>query len=112
MSDFIGYTTSAILIIAACSACAAVGAAFLRKWRLARALARGAVLSALVMIPVGIAILVAAFSKFANADASSKATHLARGISESMNVGALILPALLLGVPAWIIAARRLRNST
>ncbi len=84
-----------------------LGVAHPKRWELTRKLARVTTYCAgtlMVLLPFHV---VFTFSAIANADASSKATHLARGISEAMNCGVLGAPGLLIGPICWWLAARR-----
>ena len=100
-------------VMGAISALAALGSvvmALARKWELARALGRWAVIAALLSIPVALLVLSTAFGAVASADAASKATRLARGISGTMNAIAPGVPSLLVGSVVWGIASQRLQR--
>lgn len=101
---------SALGAISALAALGGVGVALARKWELARALGRWAVIAALLSLPVALLVLSSAFTVVAHADASSKATQLARGISGTMNAIAPAVPSLLVGVVVWAIASQRLQQ--
>jgi len=83
-----------------------IGAALAGRWKLGKRAARTAVGSVLAY-PV---LIVLAFGNVADADASSKATMLAKGLSEAMNCGALAVLAAIAAAVVWIAAARRERK--
>ena len=98
---------SVIGVISALAAFGSVVAALARKWELARALGRWAVIAALVVIPLALVLLVSMFGGVANAPAASKATLLAKGISGTMNAIAPGVPSVLVGAVVWAIASQR-----
>ena len=100
---------SAVALLSAIVVGASVVAAIAKKWSVARELARFAVVTAVALVPVGVVLLVVSYNLVANADARSKATLLARGISTAMNCFAPIIPAVLAGIPVWVIASQRSR---
>ena len=100
---------SAVALLSAIVVGASVVAAIAKRWSVARELARLAVLTAVALVPVGVVLLAVSFNVVANADATGKATMLARGISTAMNCFAPIIPAVLGGIPVWIIASQRSR---
>jgi hypothetical protein len=100
-------------VMGAVAVLAAAGGAVMalaRKWELARALGRWAVFAALLPVPFAIALLVTTFGAVADAEASSKATLLAKSISGTMNAVAPGVPSLLVGVVVWVIASQRLQQ--
>ena len=100
---------SAAALLSAMVVAASVVAAIVKKWSAARELARLGVLTAVALVPVGVVLLLVSYNLVANADAASKATLLARGISTAMNCFAPIIPAVLAGIPVWVIATQRSR---
>lgn len=98
-----------IVAFAAVSVLAAIGAALMRNWVIFRKCALAAALAALGLIPtVGLFVFVAR-TLDGDADSASKATLLARGISDGMNIVAIALAILLVGIPCWLLAKRRAR---
>src|SRR5690349_3537029 len=100
----------AIAGLAIAAGVAGVALAITRQWSLAREMGRLSTLTALVLVPGVVAALLLGFGAVADAAAASKATLLAKTISESMNCAGLIFPSLLLGAPVWAIASQRLRT--
>jgi hypothetical protein len=82
----------------------------LRKAERARQLAGIAMRMIAVLSVMFVAALVVDIHRVAAADATSKATMLARGISETMNCTALAFPTLMIAGAARTIAGRRLRD--
>lgn len=84
--------------------------AVLRRWELTRTFAKVTTFGGVtLMVGLPIVIVFGAFG-ISNADASSRATQLGRGISEAMNCGALGVPALLIGPLCWWLAARKTKK--
>jgi len=71
----------------------------------AKARARLSILLSILAAPLGLATAVGG-SIFAHG-ATSKATALGRGISESMNIGAFHIPVMLASIVAWATARRK-----
>jgi hypothetical protein len=96
---------SAVALLAAIVVGASLVAALAKQWVVARELARFAVLTSVALIPVGVIVLLVAFNVVA--DAAEKSSLLAGGISTAMNCFAVIVPAVLAGIPVWIVAGQR-----
>jgi cytochrome bd-type quinol oxidase subunit 2 len=83
--------------------------AIVRAWRTdnsgARRFAKFSMWAAISFIPI--MVVAAPYFALSSADAESKATVLARGISESMNCGALSFPTGMVSLVVWIVAKRR-----
>ena len=96
-----------LLVCAAAGACvAAVRRVAQRAFVAARSSAKISLLVSLAAAPVMLATaVVGAF--FPNAG-ESKATTLARGIADSMNIGSLHVPVLVTSFVVWAIARRKI----
>ena len=66
-------------------------------------------MTAVALVPVGVVLFAVSFNVVADADAAGTATMMARGISTAMNCFAPIVPAVLGGIPVWVIASQRSR---
>jgi hypothetical protein len=95
---------------------------FVKRWALARLVAKRATLLAIVVLGLAVAELQVLSSAPAliapllvqvlpSGDPSVKARALAEGISAIMNCAALAIPAALLGAIAWVVARRQLKRS-
>ena len=85
-----------------------------RRWSLARSSARASTLTALGVVVLAIAWMVAlpTLPDLVSASPANKARLLAEGISEILNCSAPAVPALLLGGLAWLISARRIARAS
>lgn len=101
-----------VLLIAfgAIAIVAAAIAAVLRRWAIFRKLAAAIALAIAGLIPVWGLVFFGAMS-LGDTSAESKATMLARGISEGMNAGVYATIALLLALPVWALVKRRVRKT-
>ena len=114
------------VFIIACAALAGgiagIGLLFLKRWALARLVAKRATLIALVVLGVAVAELQVLWSApglvaplllraLPPGDPGGRARALAEGISEIMNCSALAIPAAVLGSIGWLVARRQLKRS-
>lgn len=89
---------------------ATIGAALARRWALARRCGIAAVVAIAGLVLTFGLLLCAVMSLGTGPAAESKATVLARGISDGMNVAAILLGLALIAIPGWWIATRRARK--
>jgi hypothetical protein len=111
-------TTCAALIGAA----AGIVLIFLRRWALARLVAKRATVIALVVLGVAVAELQVLWTSpglvaplllraLPPGDPSVRARALAEGISEILNCSALAVPAAVLGGIGWVVARWQIKRS-
>jgi hypothetical protein len=101
-----------IIAFASASACLAglisIGTAVAGRWLLTWRLGRAGCLGGLGAFVAAMIIVTARplFGFEALSDASSKATLLAKAISDFMNVTALSVPAVMIGTVTWLVGRR------
>ena len=111
--DWIQIAGSVIAIvstIAIIAILAAVGAALARQWALFRRCGIAAVVAIAGLVLTFGLLLSAIVSLGTDPTAASKATVLARGISEGMKGSLIVFALALIAIPAWWIATRRARK--
>jgi hypothetical protein len=103
-----------VVVLAFLAVLAALGSAVVRRWDLCRKFAAVAVLAFVGAVSV-CGLLVWGVLRFGagslgDDSASSKASMLARGIAEGMNIAAILVLMLLIATPIVIVKRRRVRK--
>jgi hypothetical protein len=111
MLDAIELAVVAATYAFAALALACVIASAARRWELVRRLSKATLLGATATILVLVVLALGGFHLIAGADASAKATFLAKGVSELLNCGAFLVIATLIAAPCFVIARRQLRRT-
>jgi hypothetical protein len=101
---FMSLFSWALPVAAAGALAACVG----RRWKLAAAMSRAVLLTALVFVSLLAARIVA--SMLTPVDPALKATIYSAGISELIICSTLPFAAVLVSAATWIVARRRLRS--
>jgi hypothetical protein len=111
--DWVFYIYAAASASVLVAALVSIGACVLRRWALARRLGRTSFFGAIAIFIVAILMVMVPplLGIDLGSDAASKATRLARTISELMNTTVIAFPGLLVGAVTWPIAVVAQRRS-